>query len=76
MIEKRNEIYEQMMYNQSFMEIYNSQLLSDDDQEVLYGMLQQLDIYIHQLEDGLLEAEEENVRVEAARLIKEMEAYV
>ena len=50
-IDKRNELFEKMMDNYSFMMIYNGDLMGDEDEEELMKKMQKLDDGINKLKN-------------------------
>lgn len=52
-ISKRNEIFEAMMDQFSFMAVYNQDLIRDEDEEKLTDMLKELDDTIYLFQNGM-----------------------
>lgn len=52
---KRNEIFEAMMDQFSFMAVYNRDLIRDEDEEKLTDMLKELDDTIYLFQNGMFE---------------------
>lgn len=75
-IDKRNELFEKIMDNASFMMIYNGDLAGEEDEEELLRKMQKLDdaIYDFQYDDCGCG---ERMRLEVLKtLVRDIEKYV
>lgn len=73
-IEKRNELFEKMMDNFSFMMVYNSDTMGDEYEEELMNKMQKLDAAIYDFQHGGCG---EDMTLEfLKKLVREIEEYV
>ena len=75
-IDKRNELFEKMMDNYSFMMIYNGDLMGDEDEEELMKKIQKLDDGINKLKNDECGCGEHMRLAELRELISEIEEYI
>lgn len=68
---KRNEIFEAMMDQFSFMAVYNQDLIRDEDEEKLTDMLKELDDTIYLFQNGM--SEDSAAGDEALKKMKSLE---
>lgn len=75
-IDRRNELFEKMMDNFSFMMVYNSDLMEDEYAEDLMSKMQKLDAAIYDFQHEDCQDEDDKKLENIEELIREIEEYV